>query len=107
MSHEKIDTDQVVTYLNAAFNRVQRQFDEKPTRQSSESGTGRVPSGNTLYRYQVEFCYLVDEIQRGPQYIVPKVISEANELISNMQEELDDSEAVEAEAELSEQDVEE
>lgn len=34
-----------------------------------------------LYRLQVDFAYLIDEIQRGPKYFAPKVISECNEFL--------------------------
>ena len=43
--------------------------------------------GTCLWRYQTEFCYLVDEIQRGPQYILPKVIQDANQLILSLERE--------------------
>lgn len=34
-----------------------------------------------LYTLQVNFAYLIDEIQRGPKYFAPKVISECNEFL--------------------------
>lgn len=90
MSHEKIDIDQVVGYLSHAFEKVCQQaqaiFREKPER--NQEPTGSIPNGNRLYRYQVEFCYLIDDIQRGPQYIIPKKISDANELIDQLETEI-------------------
>ncbi len=40
-----------------------------------------------LHQYQVVFCFLVDEIQRGPEYILPKVIQDANQLIVALERE--------------------
>lgn len=89
MTHEKIDTDQVVNYLTHAFEKtyqhVSNSINTKPTRKAEP--TGKIPDGNLLYNYQVEFCYMIDEIQRGPQYIIPKVISDANNLISQLEKE--------------------
>lgn len=92
VSHEDIDTDNVVQYLNHAFEktlqRVQPKLDPKESKpQRYNEPAGRVPNGNLVYRYQVEFTHLIDEIQRGPQYIVPKVISDANELIRQLERE--------------------
>lgn len=89
MSHEEIDTNQVVTYLNHAFDRaMQRVAPVLGTKaHAPQEPTGTIPNGNTLYNYQVEFCYMIDEIQRGPRYIIPKIISNANELISELENE--------------------
>lgn len=40
--------------------------------------------GSKLYKYQVDFCYFVNEIERGPDYIVPKMISNVNNLIDEL-----------------------
>jgi hypothetical protein len=40
----------------------------------------------SLYDFQVAHCYFVDEIQRGPTYMLPKVISDANANIAAMKE---------------------
>jgi hypothetical protein len=34
-----------------------------------------------LYLLQVDFAHMIDEIQRGPKYFAPKVISECNEFL--------------------------
>lgn len=93
MSHEKIDTDQVVNYLSHSFEKTQQQVAPRLGSKAHrhKKSTGKVPNGTTLYRYQVEFCYLIDEIQRGPQYIVPKIISDANELIAQLENEEGDA----------------
>lgn len=80
-----IDVEQVVNYLNHAFtNAVQKVFGPRwilDTR--AKAGT----KGTLLYEYQIEHCYLIDEIQRGPVYMLPKVISDANENIAMLQQE--------------------
>ena len=68
----KIDTDQVISYLNYSFSKATAHLGSKNQK------------GTDLYGYQVEFCYLVDEIKRGPKYTIPKLISEANELIEKV-----------------------
>ena len=77
---KSIDVNQVVSYLSYSFgSKIEQVFG--PTK-PAKKGNDRA---RALYYYQVEFCYLVDEIQRGPVYLVPKVISEANEFIANVE----------------------
>lgn len=40
--------------------------------------------GTHLYDWQVEFSYLMDNIQRGPKYIVPKYVSIAHHFINTV-----------------------
>ena len=75
----KINTEQVISYLSHAFVRAQ----QTATRQIGS----RNHKGTCLYRYQVEFCYMLDEIKRGPEYILPKVIQDANALILSLERE--------------------
>lgn len=75
----KINTEQVVSYLSHAFMRAMQK--------ASYRISNRNFKGTCLHRYQVEFCYLVDEIQRGPEYILPKVIQDANQLIVSLENE--------------------
>ena len=72
---KKIDVNQVVSYLNHAFTNAIRGRGSNNTK------------GTKLYEYQTEFCYLINEIQRGPSYIVPKIIQDANELIDTITQE--------------------
>jgi len=76
---KKINTEQVVSYLSHAF--------QKASQKVQHVIGNRNHKGTTLYRYQVEFVYLVDEIQRGPAYILPKVIQDANQLIADLERE--------------------
>ena len=71
---KSINVNQVVSYLNHTFAKT------------AEETFGRAAAvkGTSLYDFQVEHCYLVDEIQRGPTYMLPKVISNANDNIAAM-----------------------
>jgi hypothetical protein len=85
---KKINVDQVVSYLSHAFSKAQSRamarIGSKAVRTVKSNGEVET---TTLYDYQVEFCYLIDEIQRGPAYIVPKIIQDANELIARLDQE--------------------
>lgn len=87
-SERRINLPQVVGYLNHAFakamSKASSKIGNKATR--TELDNGRVET-TLLYEYQVDFCYLVDEIQRGPSYIIPKVIQDANDLIAALERE--------------------
>lgn len=67
-----IDSSRVVRHLNANFKAAIQKLGKK-----NEKGT-------KLYTLQVEFAYMIDEIQRGPVYLMPKVISDANDLIAGI-----------------------
>ena len=72
---KKINVEQVVKYLCHAFSKAQQRALPK---------IGKNARGTALHRFQVDFCYLIDHIERGPAYIAPKKISEANELIEEL-----------------------
>ena len=72
MADNTINVNQSVNYLNFAFAKATQKFGSKNTK------------GTDLYHFQTEYCYIVDDILRGPKYIVPKKISEANELIDQI-----------------------
>jgi len=69
-----INRDQVVKYLNHAFAKATYHLGSKNVK------------GTDLHTYQVEFCYLIDGIQRSPTYIVSKIITECNKLIDGITE---------------------
>ncbi len=72
---KKINVEKVVKYLNHTFSKAQQQA----INTGSKNG-----KGTKLYDFQVEFCYLIDHIERGPAYLVSKKISEANDLIEKL-----------------------
>lgn len=78
-TEKRIDTERVVEYLNRAFANALYKAGEKIGRDNSK--------GTALYGYQVDFCYLIDSIQRDAAYIVPKKIQEANALIEQLESE--------------------
>jgi hypothetical protein len=67
-----INTDQVCNHLSWLFNKATENMGKVALR------------GSELHRLQVEFCYYVDEIKRGPKYIIPKVIADCNEFIADI-----------------------
>ena len=75
---KSINVEQVVSYLNHTF--------AKASDEVFGSLRSKAVKGTPLYRFQVEHCYLIDEIQRGPTYMLPKVISNANDNIAEMKQ---------------------
>ena len=43
--------------------------------------------GTAIHKYQVDFCYLIDSIQREPSFSAPPLIQEAKELIEKLDNE--------------------
>jgi len=62
-----------LSFLNNSFAKAMRTFPSKNN-----------VVGEPLYDFQVRFSYLLDDIQRGPVYIVSKRIAEANSLIAEV-----------------------
>ena len=65
-------TSQTIRYLSGAFAAKSRNLKNNNT------------VGTDLYQAQVDFSYLIDDIQRGPTYMVPKAIAAANALIDSI-----------------------
>lgn len=87
MAEKKINIEQVLNYLNHAFARASVKASSKIGSKAVRVNVNGKLEATTLYNYQVEFCYLVNEIQRGPGYITPKLIQDANDLISRLENE--------------------
>ena len=89
MAHDqqKINVDKVVRYLSHAFAKAMSKATSKIGNKALRSVNKSKVSTTKLYDYQVKFCYLIDDIQRGPSYIAPKKIQEANELIADLDNE--------------------
>ena len=81
-----INVDQVVSYLNHTFAETVREVFGPRAKSQRTSDLGVHVEGTALYWAQTEFCYLIDEIQRGPTYMLPKVIGYANNFISSMKD---------------------
>lgn len=84
---KRINVEQVVNYLSHAFAKASAKAAPKIGRAAVRAVVDGQVETTRLYDYQVEFCYLIDEIQRGPSYIVPKVIQDANQLILDLERE--------------------
>jgi len=70
------DIERTIAYLCRAFSNA--------TFKASHIIGNKVDSTTELYRYQVDFAYLIDNIQRCPSYIMPKYVQEANDLITGI-----------------------
>ena len=81
---QKINVDNVVRYLNRAFAEAMHNASAKIGSKALRTVSKGKTNTTSLYDYQVNFCYLIDDIQRGPRYIAPKKIQEANELIAKL-----------------------
>lgn len=66
------DIRNVVQRLRAEFRDRTKQLGNK-----NEKGT-------RLYGLQIEFAYIVDGIQRGPLFAVPRLISDCEKLIQTI-----------------------
>lgn len=81
---KEIDTTEVVKYLSRSFNRATSNASNHLGNKAVRVVDGKV-NPTELYQLQVDFCYLLDNIMRGPTYIAPKFIQEANELIASIE----------------------
>jgi len=73
---KSINVKQVVSYLNHSFAKMAEDV----------FASRAAVRGTPLYDFQVKHCYFVDEIERGPTYMLPKVISKANDNIAAIKE---------------------
>lgn len=73
-----LDIKQIVDFLNHAFRQATQGMG-KATR--SKDGVK-----SQMYVWQTEFSYMIDDITRGPTYIVPKIVTDCNELIAKLNE---------------------
>lgn len=80
----EFDVNQSVRYLNAAFARATQGLG-KAVRIKDKDKNKYVTT--RLYDAQVDFCYMVNEITRGPKYFVPKLIADCNKMIEQLQSE--------------------
>jgi len=85
---KEINTADVVKYLSRAFSKAAASVSDKVGTRALrvKDRNGRWVT-TLLYDYQVEFCYLIDDIQRCPKYITTKNIQKANDLIAELEAE--------------------
>ena len=77
----EININQVVRYLNHAFSKATSGLDKAV--RYVDYNINKVKT-TELYDLQVDFMYMLDEIQRGPKYALSRVISDCNKLIDNI-----------------------
>lgn len=70
---DKVVEDLSERFLDATTDRV----GPKRIRRNNSKGT-------PLYKSQVEFAYMVNEITSGPTYIAPKIIDNASRFIDSI-----------------------
>ena len=80
----EINTEQVIRYLNHAFASATLGMGK-----ATRSVVKRTVITTPLYDRQVKFAYMINGIGRGPKYLIPKVIAEANEFIREINEKRD------------------
>ncbi len=86
---KEINLGDVTKYLSRAFSKASAKAGESigfRALRVKDNRSGKWET-TTMYDYQVEFCYLMDNIQRGPRYISTKSIQWANELIAELEAE--------------------
>lgn len=79
------DVGQIVRYLTSTFNQATAKL-ERPYR-------GKTTGPNRMYQLQVEFAYLLNEVTQGPRCILQKNITECNEFIDQVVQDLNREEA--------------
>jgi len=73
MANSAENIDRVVSYLQHAFSKACKKFGSNNTK------------GTTLYKYQVKFMYMLDEVMRGVQPVSQRAIITANKLIDEIE----------------------
>lgn len=84
---KEINLDDVTKYLSRAFSKAAAKAAESIGSRALRTKDKRSGTWETtpMYDYQVEFCYLINNIQHGPRYISTKSIQWANELIAKLE----------------------
>lgn len=78
VEQKEINIDQVVRYLSYTFDKAIQGMGKAV--RSIDLETKKVTKTDA-YNFQVDFCYLIDEIKRGPKCLIQKAISDCNNLI--------------------------
>jgi hypothetical protein len=80
-----VNSGKTIEYLSRAFQGATRGF-PVAQRVQWENPTTREKDGERLMKWQTEMAYMVNNIQRGPSYIVPKTVADCNKLIEEIRE---------------------
>lgn len=79
----EIDVERVVRFLTYKFNEL-------------TSGLADNSRGSMLHNMQVEFAYVIHDIQHAPKYSAGKHITEANAILSEFEARINSDSAVAA-----------
>jgi len=60
-------------------NRIKYEFRERTKKLGNKN-----EKGTLLHTLQVEFSYIVNEIQRGPSFFLPKLLSDYQQLLKKI-----------------------
>lgn len=74
------DVEQVVRYLTSAFNKATTDLDR--------AFRGKTSGQNKAYFLETEFAYLLNEVIQGPRCMLQRNITECNEFIDAVVQEL-------------------
>lgn len=81
LEQKEINTQQVIRFLTHSFASATQGMG-KAIRLVDDKKVTMTP----LYKFQVEFCHMVHDIDHGPKYLIPKVIADCNDLIRKINE---------------------
>jgi soluble cytochrome b562 len=70
-----------VDYLNRSFARTRKEYIDKTAEKPERNFNGK---SSSIKEYEEDFCYIINEVTRGPVYLAEKNISDAKELIRQM-----------------------
>lgn len=86
---KEVNLDDVIKYLSRAFSRaaVKAAIVIGPRAHRFKERKSGLWKTTPMYDYQVDFCYLMDNILRAPRYVSTKSIHRVNELIAQLEAE--------------------
>ena len=75
------DITNSVDYLNRSFARTRKEYMDKTGEKPERNFIGK---SSSIKEYEEDFCYIINEVEKGPIYLAEKNISDAKELIRQM-----------------------
>lgn len=83
---KEINLTEVVKYLSRAFFKASTNASRVIGKNAQRfKNKNHVWETTPLYDYQVKFCYMLDDIKRGPRYLVKERILRANKFIADLE----------------------
>lgn len=75
------DLERTISYLSSSFSRARESMLSRAY--SSKGDKQNILA--ELKEYETELCYLIDDIQRGHLYLIPKRVSDVNILVRQVE----------------------